>query len=395
MDHPTDPAAAGTASDPAADLERARERLAFYDSFDRLIQDNIARSGDLLRQAMTLRESATQELAEARADLELRAAAAGASQRAVLVDLRDELLELQQRVVHLMRRVGDGIEDLNPRSSTAEQRADPVAEPAEPAGPPAATESVASTSDTDRAGAPGPDPDPVAADSDAAARDPLAAPPVPAPVATEIDAIDAPAVNAPPEPPPSGSASLATADPRAAPWQPPTADQDDFFVLPARAPIVGLPALTPDLPPLSPAPLYPLRIADIAAAAVANGVDPASPNTPPATSADQQAETTPPGVPLAAGDAAAPVAAHATTVLIHGVPRAATALSLQRHLAALDHVQVVEAREYAEGILRLQVLATPPLQLEDIVGWDGGGPIEPLHVRGDVIEVRLPGVGGL
>ena len=51
-----------------AELVRLRERLAFYQSFDGLIQDNITRSGDLLRQAMQMRESAAAEIASAKAE---------------------------------------------------------------------------------------------------------------------------------------------------------------------------------------------------------------------------------------------------------------------------------------------------------------------------------------
>ncbi len=78
-------------------------------------------------------------------------------------------------------------------------------------------------------------------------------------------------------------------------------------------------------------------------------------------------------------------------VLVHGVPRAAAALSLQRHLAGLAHVDGVEAREYAEGILRLQVTARRPLDLQDLRTWDGGADLEPVHVQRDVVEVKLPG----
>jgi hypothetical protein len=85
---------------------------------------------------------------------------------------------------------------------------------------------------------------------------------------------------------------------------------------------------------------------------------------------------------------------HKMTVLVQGVPRAAAALSLQRHLAALPHVEGVEAREYAEGVLRLQVTSGGPLTLDDLRGWDGGSGLEPVHVQGDVIEVRLPGAAG-
>jgi len=81
------------------------------------------------------------------------------------------------------------------------------------------------------------------------------------------------------------------------------------------------------------------------------------------------------------------------TVLVHGVPRAATALSLQRHLAGLPHVDGVEAREYAEGVLRLQVMVMPELRMDDLQSWhdEDGATLEPIHVQDDVLEVRLPG----
>ena len=105
------------------------------------------------------------------------------------------------------------------------------------------------------------------------------------------------------------------------------------------------------------------------------------------------------------GDAAEPVDAvadanddeprlRAVMVLVHGVPRAAAALSLQRHLAGLAYIDGVEAREYAEGILRLQVTAHRPLDLADLRAWDGGADLAPVHVQDDVIEVRLPGAQG-
>jgi hypothetical protein len=96
----------------------------------------------------------------------------------------------------------------------------------------------------------------------------------------------------------------------------------------------------------------------------------------------------------------APVAAaealpRAMTVLVHGVPRATAALSLQRHLAGLRQVEAVEAREYAEGILRLHVTVRGPLAVDDLRSWEGGAALEPVHVLRDVIEVRLPGAAGL
>jgi hypothetical protein len=80
----------------------------------------------------------------------------------------------------------------------------------------------------------------------------------------------------------------------------------------------------------------------------------------------------------------------ATAVLVHGVPRATTALSLKRFLESLPHVSSVEPREYAEGILRLHVTGQRPLQIDDLRGWSDGNGLEPVHLRDDLIEVRLP-----
>ncbi len=58
--------------DPAGDAEIAalRQRLAFYEGFDLIIQENIARSGDLLRLAAERQAQADHAAAIARRDLE-------------------------------------------------------------------------------------------------------------------------------------------------------------------------------------------------------------------------------------------------------------------------------------------------------------------------------------
>jgi hypothetical protein len=78
-----------------------------------------------------------------------------------------------------------------------------------------------------------------------------------------------------------------------------------------------------------------------------------------------------------------------TTLLVHGVPRATTALSLKRYLEGLSHVHEVEPREFAEGILRLQITGLRPLDIGDLSGWPEGQGLEAIHVREDLLEVRL------
>jgi hypothetical protein len=75
-------------------------------------------------------------------------------------------------------------------------------------------------------------------------------------------------------------------------------------------------------------------------------------------------------------------------VIAHHVPRAATALSLQRHLGDLDAVVGVEAREFAEGVLRMQVTTRQPLAGADLASWPGGQ-IRVLQHQPNVIEIDL------
>jgi hypothetical protein len=79
----------------------------------------------------------------------------------------------------------------------------------------------------------------------------------------------------------------------------------------------------------------------------------------------------------------------ATTLLVHGVPRATTALSLKRYLEGLDQVHSVEPREYAEGVLRLQVSSERPVRLDDLQGWPEASALELVADHDDFVEVRL------
>jgi hypothetical protein len=62
-------------SDLRARLVRAEERLDFYASFDRLIQDNVSQASRLMRDALDLRERTQAELNRAKSQAEERLAA--------------------------------------------------------------------------------------------------------------------------------------------------------------------------------------------------------------------------------------------------------------------------------------------------------------------------------
>jgi hypothetical protein len=325
VDRTTPTSAGAAATDLERELSRARDQLAFYESFDRLIQENVARSGELLREAQAERERAAHDIAASRADLDRRLAVGREQQRSTLAAIRDDLQRIHEQVSTLAQRVDEALSTLD--------NAPPLNDPGETS--PAAS-----------------DPSPIAS------------------------TIGSPAT--PPTPPTA--------------WVPPVERGDVLFsplssTRSAGSPAPGLPDTSSDSAPIekvSPA----HRMGDL------NGGTAII--VPPATDHPDSPRSTPGRLiaPDAARTESPSTLPHVTMVLVHGVPRAATALSLQRHLAALDHVESVEAREYAEGILRLQVVASPPLRLDDITRWEAAPGLEPLHVLDDVIEVRLPGAIG-
>lgn len=78
----------GAAANGEADeIVRLRRRLAFYEGFDDLIQQNISRSGDLLRFAAQRQAEAERELAAEREDLTRAAAAQRDALDALAADL--------------------------------------------------------------------------------------------------------------------------------------------------------------------------------------------------------------------------------------------------------------------------------------------------------------------
>lgn len=337
-------------------LARAQERLAFYESFDGLIQENIARSGELLRQAMDMRESAIQEIALARqqtaqtiADAERRVGDERERQRTALAALRDELNQLQQHAAGLVGRVADALAELAARGGPANGQAAAFAAeaPSTATGDAPTTDAPLADARRDIDAAPIPAAQGNGAHAALQARD-------------ELPALDASSIASGEPSTTTGGQAAWTAPPVAEPTTPETEATPSLSLTRQNAPVGGT------------------GFIDAATVADQTAADSAPP--PPASD------------PTSTLDASAP---RPIMVLVHGVPRAAAALSLQRHLAALGHVDAVEAREYAEGVLRLQVLARGPLQLEDIRRWEGGGNLEPVHVLDDVIEVKLPGAGGL
>ncbi|HEU0116931.1 MAG TPA: hypothetical protein VFQ80_19710, partial [Thermomicrobiales bacterium] len=116
-----------------------------------------------------------------------------------------------------------------------------------------------------------------------------------------------------------------------------------------------------------------------------------------APSTERQALASQPGTPVAAavehGDSAPEPPAEAPrsmTVIVHGLPDARSALSLQRHLAAVTGGGTVLAREFMAGIARFEVTGKT-VTFDDLRRWDGGDGLRPVHVQPDVVEAAAPG----
>lgn len=107
----TEPGSGSPSTVPESGLEstqRMAERLRFYESFDELIQQNIARSGQLLREAADRRDEALAAIAQSRQQI----ANERETQRAALTELLDDVMTIQQATERLAHRVSDALEQI-------------------------------------------------------------------------------------------------------------------------------------------------------------------------------------------------------------------------------------------------------------------------------------------
>jgi hypothetical protein len=84
-----------------------------------------------------------------------------------------------------------------------------------------------------------------------------------------------------------------------------------------------------------------------------------------------------------------PPGEQSVAVVVHGVPSAKTALSLQRFVASLPQVADVCAREFVGGVLRLDARARDGIEAAQFLTWGGANSIETLTERSDVLELVL------
>ncbi|MGC4190716.1 MAG: hypothetical protein QM589_06085 [Thermomicrobiales bacterium] len=129
--------------DPAVlrqSLLRAKERLAFYESFDRIIGENIKRSGELMLETIALREEA-QAAEQARSaretQIDRERQAERAQTKALLASLRDEIAGFQTATAALAGRVADALRTLEqgavtPEGTSPSPNAEPTVETVSP-----------------------------------------------------------------------------------------------------------------------------------------------------------------------------------------------------------------------------------------------------------------------
>jgi DNA polymerase III gamma/tau subunit len=149
----------GMSSQPPKDflaLSHGEEWVNFYESFDKLVQDHLSRSSELLRKAMSLPEVADREVAQVRTELEGQLAqtkteledqlsqtrtelegtlaAERQQHQAALNSLKAEISSSHQQAASLARMFGSLLTDLDRLSSTVDSaltaQAEAVAVPA-------------------------------------------------------------------------------------------------------------------------------------------------------------------------------------------------------------------------------------------------------------------------
>lgn len=485
-----------TTDERDSEITKLKEKLGFYESFDQIIQDNVARAGELLRHAATMRENAEESLAVAKQELEVSRVAERQDFRSLLSGLLDDVSTMQVQIERLARKVADALDDVElslPTSVDVDRlpsdlpapipaiAADTGSEPwssltldptPDEIGPAVtldteaaamgtaasamadepfeieadiaaaeatelnetaeylAVESVASQEETSESVAAEPELDDEGSEietptgsikaADAGWLEAIRAEQGPvlsdveSPESGEESIVDGAALDdtARPESYESDAiaAEAAGADEPAAELD--EAQEDELLKEDASAPadivassesVPAFESALPDAevqaepsPEMAAAPKEPVDepIASAVEPPVSRagirpfpsgGLGSTLPRPGTGELRNQEPARSTPLTMVALGTRGV-----ATVVLVHGVPRATTALSLKRFLESLPHVASVEPREYAEGVLRLHVTAQRPVLIDDLRGWSDGAGFEPVHLREDLVEVRLP-----
>jgi hypothetical protein len=94
-------------------LERARERLSFYESFDKIIAENLRRTGEMMAETVALREEAARE-ARKRETADAAIEEERDRYRALLQSALDEARSVQPVIEALTTRLQEALEAISP-----------------------------------------------------------------------------------------------------------------------------------------------------------------------------------------------------------------------------------------------------------------------------------------
>lgn len=96
-----------------AAITHGNEWVSFYESFDKMVQENLTRSSELLRRAMSLPEIADREVQQIKAEAEERIQAERSHQRQLLSGLHADLAGSQSQIASLAAAVSAVVGDLD------------------------------------------------------------------------------------------------------------------------------------------------------------------------------------------------------------------------------------------------------------------------------------------
>lgn len=101
-------------------LSHGHEWVNFYESFDKLVQDHLSRSSELLRKAMSLPEVADREVAQIRDDLETRLNSEREQNAQTLHALKQDIATSHKQVVTLAQMIGSLMTDFDRLGSSVD-----------------------------------------------------------------------------------------------------------------------------------------------------------------------------------------------------------------------------------------------------------------------------------
>jgi hypothetical protein len=138
-------------------LDRARERLSYYESFDRIISEHVLRTGEMMAETVALREQAAQAIRERQA-VDEALQADRERYRALIEGALDEVRTARPVLESMLARLQGALDELSRDAIPVEPEAAPELEPdvAEPSPAPVESEFSSAPGSEEQDSAPDP-----------------------------------------------------------------------------------------------------------------------------------------------------------------------------------------------------------------------------------------------